>query len=112
MKMNVGTWVRTALAGFATLALGTLVACGGGGSPEGATAAPDGSGGTSSMGTLNLSLTDSPACGYDNVWITVEKVRVHRSGTAGDDDAGWMTFRCRWCRRQRRRSRCAWTCSS
>jgi len=92
MKMNGGTWVRTALAGLATLALATLVACGGGGSSDGATAAPGsgGSGSAASMGTLNLSLTDGPACGYDNVWITVEKVRVHRSGTAGDDDAGWI----------------------
>jgi hypothetical protein len=40
-------------------------------------------------GTMRLSLTDAPACGYDNVWVTVEKVRVHQSGGAGDNDAGW-----------------------
>jgi hypothetical protein len=34
-------------------------------------------------------LTDAPACGYDNVWVTVTKVRVHRSDTAGETDSGW-----------------------
>ena len=58
---------------FALAAL--VVACGGGGG------AP--------KGTMRLSLTDSPACGYDNVFVTVEKVRVHRSDTAGDNDSGW-----------------------
>ena len=53
-----------------------LAACGGGGS-------------SSATGTLRLSLTDAPACGYDNVWVTVERVRVHQSGSAGDGDAGW-----------------------
>ena len=63
-------------AAAATAAL--LAACGGGGSdPVGTT------------GTLRLSLTDAPACGYDNVFVTVEKVRVHKSGAAGDADAGW-----------------------
>ena len=54
-----------------------LAACGGGGSDNIAT------------GTLRLSLTDAPACGYDNVWVTVEKVRVHQSSSAGDADSGW-----------------------
>lgn len=27
-------------------------------------------------GTLRLSLTDAPTCGYDNVWVTVQKVGV------------------------------------
>ena len=52
-----------------------LAACGGG----------DGA----ATGTLRLSLTDSPACGYDNVFVTVEKVRVHRSGSASDNGPGW-----------------------
>lgn len=65
------------LAGTA-LAVATLIAaCGGGGSDSAAN------------GTLRLSLTDAPACGYDNVFVTVEKVRVHQSGAAGDADAGW-----------------------
>lgn len=53
-----------------------LSSCGGGGS-----------GG--STGVLSLSITDQPACGHEHVFITVEKVRVHQSDTAGDNDAGW-----------------------
>lgn len=60
------------------VAAAVVAACGGGGSA--------GSGGT---GTLKVSLTDAPACGYDNVWVTVTKVRVHRSDAAGDSDSGW-----------------------
>jgi len=60
----------------AVAAAAVLAACGGGGD----------SGGT---GTLSVKLTDAPACGYDNVWVTVTKVRVHKSDTAGDGDSGW-----------------------
>lgn len=55
-----------------------LVACGGGGSSSGA-----------DSGTLRLALTDAPACGYDAVNVTVQKVRVHQSSSAGDSDNGW-----------------------
>jgi hypothetical protein len=41
------------------------------------------------MGTLRLALTDAPACGMDNVWVTVQKVRVHKSGAAGESDPDW-----------------------
>lgn len=34
-------------------------------------------------------MTDAPACGYDHVYVTVEKVRVHTSGSAGDSEGGW-----------------------
>jgi hypothetical protein len=54
-----------------------VAACGGGG------------GGSDATGTLRLALTDAPACGYDNVWVTVEKVRVHKSGSADDNASGW-----------------------
>lgn len=54
-----------------------LSACGGSDGNDGAT------------GTLRLSLTDAPACGYDTVFVTVEKVRVHQSASAGDADSGW-----------------------
>jgi len=53
-----------------------VAACGGGGTDSG-------------TGTLRLALTDAPACGYDAVNVTVEKVRVHRSASAGETDAGW-----------------------
>lgn len=57
--------------------LALLSSCGGDGSSGGST------------GTLSLSITDQPACGYDHVFITVERVRVHQSEAAGDNDAGW-----------------------
>ena len=57
-----------------------LAACGGGG----------GSAGTDSTGTLRLALTDAPACGYDAVNVTIQKVRVHQSDSANPDDPnGW-----------------------
>lgn len=54
-----------------------LAACGGGG------------GGSADSGTLRLALTDAPACGYDAVNVTIEKVRVHQSSSASDTDGGW-----------------------
>jgi hypothetical protein len=56
-----------------------LAGCGGGGSGSA-------SGGS---GTLGVSVTDSPACGYDEVNVTVRQVRVHQSSTASDSEAGW-----------------------
>jgi Domain of unknown function (DUF4382) len=73
--MNRPIWFLAAWSGAVAAA---LVACGGGSS--------DGPGAT---GTLRLTLTDAPACGYDNVWVTVERVRVHKSGSAAETDGGW-----------------------
>jgi hypothetical protein len=39
---------------------------------------------------LRVSLTDAPACGFDEVNVTVERVRVHQSSTANDNDGGWV----------------------
>lgn len=55
----------------------TLAACGGGG------------GEAQGSGTLRLALTDAPACGFNQVNVTVQKVRVHQSATAADTDGGW-----------------------
>ena len=56
-----------------------IAACGGGGS------APA----TVTSGTLGVSLTDAPACGYDAVNVTVNKVRVNQNASAGENDGGW-----------------------
>ena len=40
-------------------------------------------------GTLRVALTDAPACGFDHVYVTVERVRVHQTSSASDNDAGW-----------------------
>jgi hypothetical protein len=69
------------LVSTAALASTLLVAaCGGGG---GGTAA------TVPEGTVRLALTDAPSCGYDHVYVTVERVRMHKSDGAGDSEAGW-----------------------
>lgn len=52
-------------------------------------AAACGSGSDGTSGLLNVSLTDTPACGFNKVYVTVNKVRVHQSSTATDSDAGW-----------------------
>lgn len=67
---------------FTGLVALVLAACGGGASvtsPQGA--APS--------GTLRVSLTDAPACGYDAVFVTIERIRVHQSSSAGEGEAGW-----------------------
>lgn len=67
----------------ATLAAAGLAlsGCGGGGGIGGT--------GSAAQGTLRVSMTDAPACGYDAVNVTVQKVRVNQSATAGDTDGGW-----------------------
>lgn len=58
----------------------SLVACGGGdGEPV-------------QVGTLGVSLTDSPACGFAEVNVTVNQVRVHRSSSAPMNGEGWSTI--------------------
>jgi Domain of unknown function (DUF4382) len=61
-----------------------LVACGG--SDDSSTVAPPMS---NAQGTLRVALTDAPACGFDHVYVTVERVRVHQTSSANDNDAGW-----------------------
>jgi len=65
---------------FAICAAAALVACGGGGG---------GSPTSTGMGTLRVGITDAPACGFDHVKVTVQKLRVNQSATAADTDAGW-----------------------
>ena len=63
---------------FAALVLAAFVAgCGGGGG--------DGGG----FGTLGVSLTDAPACGFDAVNVTVSKARAHQSDGASENSSGW-----------------------
>jgi uncharacterized protein with GYD domain len=77
--MNSGLGARAArgLAMLGTVAV--LAACGGGG----------GGGSASGDGSLRLALTDAPSCGYDHVYVTIQKVGVNQSATAADADGGW-----------------------
>ena len=52
----------------------------------------DGDGGGASTGSLSVSLTDASACGFDEVNVTVDKVRVHQSSSANEHAAGWTTI--------------------
>ncbi|HVL75047.1 MAG TPA: DUF4382 domain-containing protein [Noviherbaspirillum sp.] len=52
------------------------VACGGGSSDT-------------SHGTLGVYLTDAPACGFNEVNVTISKVRVHAAENAGENASGW-----------------------
>jgi hypothetical protein len=78
--MNLHSFLRPVAATALVAAATVLTACGGGGS-SGSTA--------TGQGTLRVALTDAPSCGYDEVNVTVEKVRVHRSSSAADTDPGW-----------------------
>lgn len=64
---------------MAAITAGLLAACGGGGGGDT----------TVAQGSLRMALTDAPSCGFDHVYVTVEKVRVHKSDSAGDGEAGW-----------------------
>jgi len=67
---------------MASLTAVFVAGCGGGGS--------DGAPASAASGTLGVSLTDAPACGYEAVNVTVIKVRTHQSSSASDTDAGWV----------------------
>jgi Domain of unknown function (DUF4382) len=73
--------LRPLAALFALLLALAMAGCGGGNG--------GGISGTGRDGTLRLAITDAPACGYDHVYITVTKIRVHQSATAADGDSGW-----------------------
>ncbi len=75
---------RLALVATSAIAAAALAACGGGGGGSVNVPTPG-----VSNGTLAVSLTDAPSCGFDAVNVTVSKVRVHTSGSASDTDSGW-----------------------
>ncbi len=66
-------WCAALVVGSAAL----LAACGGGGSDD------DGA------GALSVRLTDGQSCSYDAVFVTIEKVRVHRNANAAENADGW-----------------------
>ncbi|MGE5337135.1 MAG: DUF4382 domain-containing protein [Gemmatimonadota bacterium] len=75
MKIRVNRSLRVVTAGAC---VAVLAACGGGGSST-----------STSQGTLRVALTDAPSCGFDQVKVTVDRVRVHQSASASDTDSGW-----------------------
>jgi hypothetical protein len=79
------TFRQAGLFAGSVIAAVSLSACGGGGGGS-ASPAPTP---VATAGTLSVSMTDAPACGFDAVNVTVNKVRVNASATAGETDAGW-----------------------
>ena len=45
--------------------------------------------GDSTPGTVRFSLTDAPACGFDQVNVSVERIRVNRNADANENSLGW-----------------------
>ncbi len=72
------------------LCLVFLGACGGGGGGSSGSAGSTGSAG--SAGAVNMHITDAPAYGYNNVYITLEAIWFHTSNAAGPQDPGWLKF--------------------
>lgn len=79
--MNIAKTISLLLVSFAVAIL--FAACGGGSGYGTSTGAM--------TGTLGVSLTDAPSCGFDHVYVTVSKVRVHQSSNMNisDTDPGW-----------------------
>lgn len=74
---------------FVALAAVVLGACGESGG-IGGDAGPVAGGDSAGAGTLSVKLTDAPASPeLAKVFVTVEKVRVHRADTDDEGDAGW-----------------------
>ncbi|MFC5513313.1 DUF4382 domain-containing protein [Massilia jejuensis] len=78
------TAIRSPLLIGGVVVAATLGACGGGGGDSAPAPAP-----LATMGTLSVAMTDAPACGFDAVNVTVAKVRVNKSATAGESESGW-----------------------
>jgi hypothetical protein len=78
---------RFGLVAGAVLVAASLAACGGGG---GSSSSPTPTTPTATYGSMTVALTDAPACGFDAVNVTVTKVRVNKSATAGDTDSSWV----------------------
>jgi hypothetical protein len=59
-----------------------------------ATCGGGGGGGSSSTGTVNTSISDPPTCQppngpFQNVWVTITRVRAHTSTNANPNGNGW-----------------------
>ncbi len=49
--------------------------------------------GDSQPGAVRFAITDAPACGFDEVNLSIERIRVHRSADAGENSVGWTDLR-------------------
>jgi hypothetical protein len=82
--------MRKATLTLTLLAAVALAGCGGGASEPPAT-----SGGTPTTSTVTTTLSDPPVCeapagDFEQVWVTVTRVRAHISDAASSGDGGWV----------------------
>jgi len=49
--------------------------------------------GETTPGKVRFALTDAPACGFDEVNVSIERIRVHRSADANENALGWTDLR-------------------
>ncbi len=76
-------WIACALA-----SLGMLTACGGGAGGSGGKVGGGAATGQQ-FGLMSVGLVDAAPCGFSQVNLTINKVRVHPSSSASDTDPGW-----------------------
>lgn len=50
-------------------------------------------GGETTPGTVRFALTDAPACGFDQVNVSIERIRVNRNADANENSLGWTDLR-------------------
>jgi len=87
-KPACASYISLALCLGAFLMLTLLVTCGGGGEGGGVSPHP-------LTGTVTTTISDQPTCqvpngSFENVWVTISRVRAHTSSTAGPNDSGWV----------------------
>ncbi len=73
---------------IALLMLALLVTCGGGGSGTTGVVPP-------TTASVTTTISDQPTCltpngPFQNVWVTITRVRANTSSTAGPNDSGWV----------------------
>jgi len=49
--------------------------------------------GETTPGTVRFALTDAPACGFDQINVSIERIRVHRDASATENATGWTDLR-------------------
>ena len=49
--------------------------------------------GETDPGTVRFALTDAPACGFDQVNVSIERIRVNRNADANENSLGWTDLK-------------------
>jgi hypothetical protein len=85
MKPQISTYLRLIAA---TAVAAALAACGGGGNDDAPAqaAAP-----TATAGSVGIALmTDAPACGMDEINVSIARIRLHKDFQATTSSSGWV----------------------